>query len=125
MLCGVMAFGRRFSLRTPSVPSVCWLVIAACGNQEWRFDAAATVDAAAAVDAAVDAASARDADSPDAAPCTVCGDGERCKAGGCECLPSRTRCGTQCVAVVSDPSHCGACDVACAANEACRGGVCQ
>jgi hypothetical protein len=35
-----------------------------------------------------------------------------------------TQCGDSCVSTDSDPAHCGGCDQACSATEACKAGVC-
>lgn len=40
------------------------------------------------------------------------------------CDLGESPCGTQCVLLGSDASHCGACDVACGATEVCSGGAC-
>lgn len=113
------------------VASSLWCVwLLACGNQVWSFDDEAP-DGGGPLD--VDAA---DALGPDVGcdgaepkgcgPCGIaCGDGERCQADVCECLPSRLRCGAVCVAVVTDPSNCGGCGVFCPPGTSCRGGACE
>lgn len=40
------------------------------------------------------------------------------------CAPGFERCGSECVDVGSDPSHCGACDAGCGTGEDCVGGTC-
>ena len=53
--------------------------------------------------------------------------GQVCSAGQCStsCAPGLTQCGTSCVDSVTNPLHCGACDNACPAGQACTGGLCQ
>ncbi len=41
------------------------------------------------------------------------------------CAEGETLCGPNCVQTAADPRHCGACDVACGANELCAEGACQ
>jgi len=43
---------------------------------------------------------------------------------GLECRTDRTECDGACVDLLSDPMHCGACDVACPSGVACTGGEC-
>ncbi|MGE0789275.1 MAG: MXAN_6577-like cysteine-rich protein [Sandaracinaceae bacterium] len=43
---------------------------------------------------------------------------------GSDCRADLTLCGDVCVDLSSDPLHCGACDVACADEQACRFGMC-
>lgn len=43
---------------------------------------------------------------------------------GAECREGLTRCGELCVDLQSDPQHCGACNNACAAGQACVAGMC-
>ncbi len=49
-------------------------------------------------------------------------------AAGCSedlvCDSSKIACGGKCVALLTDPANCGACGVACAANERCNAGTC-
>jgi hypothetical protein len=45
-------------------------------------------------------------------------------AGPPGCDLGQLECGGTCVDGVSDPTHCGACDVRCGATEVCAGGVC-
>src|SRR5690606_38518444 len=75
--------------------------------------------------------------------CTdITGDGKNCSAGGMACAaeqvcsagacqdsctePGRTRCDSSCVDMVSNPSHCGGCRLACTgADQVCQGGLCS
>ena len=41
-----------------------------------------------------------------------------------KCKPPTTKCGKKCFNVQTDPANCGGCGVACAASQACQGGVC-
>ncbi len=45
--------------------------------------------------------------------------------GGPTCGASLVMCGSACVDTQKDPKHCGTCDHACAASEACRSGECH
>ncbi|MBI5488493.1 MAG: hypothetical protein HY905_14265 [Deltaproteobacteria bacterium] len=51
----------------------------------------------------------------------VCVDGPR---GRCVCDPGRVACGTSCIDLSTDPSHCGGCDVVCEARQPCVLGSC-
>jgi hypothetical protein len=46
-------------------------------------------------------------------------------AGVPGCPAGTSPCGTQCVSVLSDPSNCGSCGLACSPGGACANGVCQ
>ena len=70
---------------------------------------------------------------PAAAACTqygrACGSGneccsENCVEGKCACRDDKTRCGTRCVDLRYNESHCGACDRPCPEGQACRNGEC-
>ncbi len=52
--------------------------------------------------------------------------GQVCSTGSCNlsCVGGTTKCGDGCVDTDYDPSHCGACDTTCPANEVCAGGGC-
>ena len=41
-----------------------------------------------------------------------------------KCKPPTTKCGKKCFNLQTDPANCGGCGVACAASQACQGGVC-
>ena len=63
---------------------------------------------------------------PDAGACPagqLCGPGNICTTST-TCSPGTVLCGTACVDLTTDPSHCGACDVVCSAGSACTGGAC-
>lgn len=40
------------------------------------------------------------------------------------CGETQTACGEECVDLLDDPDHCGACDAACAEGQLCVGGMC-
>lgn len=116
----------------------CFVAAGACGDQLWTFDLPTDGGSDACVgDACAPACSAPQVEcdggcvdpSTDDKACGVCGiqcgDGERCRDGLCECLPSRERCGVACVSWVNDPAHCGGCDLRCAEGLLCRGGECR
>jgi hypothetical protein len=62
-----------------------------------------------------------------------CGTGERCGTGVCAascvnattCAPGQDCCGGRCVDPRRDPSHCGQCGQACAANQFCGSATCR
>jgi hypothetical protein len=57
---------------------------------------------------------------------TACGgSSDNCKDGKCTCAAAETDCNGTCADTQSDPANCGGCGVACAAGEACTGGICQ
>lgn len=67
-------------------------------------------------------------ESCDSAACH-CGSGNACTGGqtciGGLCCPSaETNCSGTCVALSSDPNHCGACGVACSVGAMCDHGIC-
>jgi hypothetical protein len=55
-----------------------------------------------------------------------CG-GQTCMAGTCMgggCNNGLTSCGGGCTDTLTDPLHCGGCNMACAPTESCADGVC-
>jgi MYXO-CTERM domain-containing protein len=49
-----------------------------------------------------------------------------CDAGACVCPdPATTSCGADCVELMNDDDHCGACDAACGTGERCVAGECE
>lgn len=54
----------------------------------------------------------------------VCGAGESCVGGVCECTAGST-CDGACVDLNTDSSHCGACGVSCATNAICVAAQCR
>jgi len=61
-----------------------------------------------------------------------CDPDESCEVGGCscggtgpDCGAGETCCGTSCVDIQTNNSHCGGCDDACDPNETCSGGECH
>ena len=84
-------------------------------------DAGAAADAAAPSDAEI----AGDGSSPDGqvppAPVLCSGPGS---PSDCVCGLGQRKCGLVCVEALTDPSNCGACGVACDADEYCAAGVC-
>ncbi len=61
----------------------------------------------------------------------VCGDGQRCVFGSCQCPAGTVNCGRGCTNVLADPENCGACGSACpgpsnaGGGAACVGGTCS
>lgn len=49
----------------------------------------------------------------------MCPQGEVCSQGRCVCPTGKTACGSECAALSTSTTHCGACGRACAANESC------
>jgi hypothetical protein len=49
---------------------------------------------------------------------------EVCRAARCACPPGRTRCGTTCVDLDVDPTHCGNCNSSCRGTSSCNNGNC-
>ncbi len=58
-----------------------------------------------------------------------CGPNMNCDGEHCECLDGFTNCdnddATGCVSFIDNPTHCGACDLACASNATCIDGECR
>ena len=57
-----------------------------------------------------------------------CCNGASCKGGKhgkCRCKNGKQDCGQECVDLGNNDRHCGACDTACASDEACCDGTCQ
>lgn len=70
---------------------------------------------------------ARDAGSDTAAPIeceTACTAPLVCVSGQCACPNGQTLCGTECLDLNTDPSHCGTCTNVCGSGQACAGGTC-
>jgi DNA-binding beta-propeller fold protein YncE len=53
-----------------------------------------------------------------------CCNGLACRNGTCACTGGKTKCGTRCRNLKTDPNNCGACGQACFEGEACVGGFC-
>jgi hypothetical protein len=49
---------------------------------------------------------------------------ENCVDGTCACRTGKTRCGDRCVDLLSNESHCSACDTPCPDDRTCRNGHC-
>jgi hypothetical protein len=49
---------------------------------------------------------------------------EACTSGQCVCPPANA-CGTSCVDLTKDTTHCGNCNTSCATGETCDGGTCE
>jgi hypothetical protein len=73
----------------------------------------------AQVDGATDGATSGDASEPVAVPCTGPG-----SPSSCACDLWQLRCGLECFDVLTDPTHCGDCSIACATGQVCAAGVC-
>src|SRR5690606_993165 len=52
------------------------------------------------------------------------GSGEGGTDGSSACPGSQRLCGDECATLASDPAHCGSCDNACLAGQACAAGTC-
>lgn len=62
---------------------------------------------------------------PDGVSCGDPAQARSCRGGVCSCPSDRpATCGDRCVSLQSDPSHCGACGVACGAGSWCDQGQC-
>ncbi len=54
----------------------------------------------------------------------VCGTGEVCRQGSCECRPGLTLCNGACVDTTADPFNCGSCGNDCGENNRCKASQC-
>jgi len=54
----------------------------------------------------------------------VCGSGQDCLEGTCQCEGDFTACGGSCVDLMVDLVHCGACDQLCKGGSTCKEGAC-
>lgn len=55
----------------------------------------------------------------------VCGVGEICLAGACQCDPSTLPYPCGCIDAAADPENCGGCGIVCDAAQACVAGICS